>query len=75
MPDRQNPDVEHAGDFCVACKATGRIFVATSSGGIKTWTPTPCPECRPEASLLTADRKVKDEAGRKAARAAQQRGA
>lgn len=62
------------------CLGTGRIYAHVtdpkhpSTATIRTWMPIPCPRCRPEASPITPDGKMKSVEGRKAAAEARGRG-
>lgn len=78
LPSGQEP---HAGappveqGSCGGCKGSGRVFWSPQGqAGPRTVEVTPCPRCRPEASVITASGRLKDAEGRKAAHAARQRG-
>lgn len=44
---------------CPKCAGTGRGHYRPHGERIPTWIATPCPECRPEASAVTKDGRVK----------------
>lgn len=58
---------------CGRCHGTGRVWVRLPSRPRDT-IPTPCPACRPEASHLTAENRVKSPEALKAAEAARAKG-